>query len=270
MTEPIPPDLVAQVAHALQRIRAERPLIHNITNYVVMNYTANVLLALGASPIMAHAPEEVEELASAAGSLVVNIGTLSRPWIESMFRAGRAAKSAHVPVVLDPVGAGATGLRTETARRFFSEIQPLVVRANASETLALCREGAGKGVDATHAVDEAMRWAQDLAARCGTVFAVTGKEDCVTDGHRQIRILNGHPLMSRVTGTGCAATVIVAAFCAVESDPLIAAASGLTVFGIAGEMAAEGDPGPGTFAVRLLDALQRIDEGIIASRARIC
>jgi len=269
MTEPNPSDVVAQVTVALQRIRADRPLVHNITNYVVMNYTANALLALGASPIMAHAPEEVEELASAAGSLVVNIGTLSRPWIESMFRAGRAAKSARVPVVLDPVGAGATELRTETARRFFSEVEPTIVRANASETLALCRETGGKGVDSTHTVDEAMRSAQDLAARTGTVFAVTGKEDYVTDGHRHILIRNGHPLMGRVTGTGCTATVIVAAFCAVEPDPLIAAAGGLTIFGIAGEMAAAGDPGPGTFAVRLLDALHRIDAGIIASRARI-
>jgi len=260
------PVLAETIAADLEKIRQERPLVHNITNYVVMNYTANALLALGASPIMAHAPEEVAELAAAAGALVINIGTLSGPWIDSMFRAGRAAAEARVPVVLDPVGAGATALRTTTARRLLAEVRPQIVRANASETLALADRGGGKGVDATHTVEEARRVAVELARRTGTVFAVTGREDFVTDGEREVRILNGHPLMGRVTGTGCTATAVVAAFAAVQPDGFAAAAGGLAVFGIAGELAAAGQPRPGTYGIRLLDALDEVGPDTVAAR----
>lgn len=263
--------LVETAVAALGEIRARRPLVHNITNYVVMNSTANTLLCLGASPVMAHAIEEVEELASMAGALVINIGTLSGPWIEAMVCAGRAAKSAGVPVVLDPVGAGATRLRTETSVRLLREAAPAIVRGNASEILALgAAGGGGRGVDAAHTVEQARAAAVALARASGAVIAVTGAEDFVTDGRTEVRVANGHPLMARITGTGCAASAVAGAFCAVQRDPLAAAAAALIVFGIAGEMAADGDPRPGTYQVRLLDALDAVDARGVREGARVC
>ncbi len=257
-------------AGALDRVRTVRPLVHNITNYVVMNSTANALLSLGASPVMAHAVEEVEELASIAGALVINIGTLSGPWIEAMVRAGRAAKAAGVPVVFDPVGAGATRLRTETSVRILREVAPSVIRGNASEILALgAAGGGGKGVDASHTVDQARATAAELARTWGAVVAVTGAEDFVTDGRTGVRVANGHPLMARITGTGCAATAVTGAFCAVEPDRLAAAVAALIVFGIAGEMASAGAPRPGTFQVKLLDALDEISAVTVRSQSRV-
>lgn len=256
-------------ARALARIRGSRPLVHNITNYVVMNTTANTLLALGASPIMAHAREEVEELVALAGALVLNIGTLSPPWIEAMERAGETAVARGVPVVLDPVGAGASRLRTQTALRLIERARPRVVRGNASEILALGGGAGGKGVDAAHAVDEARAAASELARRTGAVVAVTGAEDYVTDGRQAVRVANGDPWMGRITGSGCAATAVTGAFLAVEPAALLAATGALVAFGIAGEMAAEGCPGPGSFQVRLLDALAALDEGAIRRRARV-
>ncbi len=261
---------VETTARRLDDIRVRRPLVHNITNYVVMNSTANALLALGASPVMAHAVEEVEEMAALAGALVINIGTLSAPWIEAMFRAGRAARARKAPIVLDPVGAGATRLRTDTAWRLLDELRPAVVRGNASEILVLCGAGGGaRGVDAAHTVDEARAAAADFAARLGVTVAVTGAEDYVTDGSREARISNGHPLMSRVTGTGCAATAVTGAFCAVEPDAFSAAVAALVVFGIAGELAARDRPRPGTYQVRLLDALDEITPEHVRRMARI-
>ncbi len=261
------PDAAARL---LAAVRAQRPLIHNITNYVVMNSTANALLALGASPVMAHAIEEVAELAALSGALVVNIGTLSSPWIDAMFTAARAARSHHVPVVFDPVGAGATRLRTDTSRRFIEEIRPQVIRGNASEILALGGAACGgKGVDASHTVLQARAAAIALARHLGATVAVTGAEDYVTDGRREARVANGHALMSRVTGTGCAASALTGAFCAVERDAFLAATVALVVFGLAGERAAEGDPRPGTFQVRLVDALDEIDGARICARARV-
>ncbi len=246
------------------------PLIHNITNYVVMNTTANALLALGASPVMAHALEEAEEMASIARAVVLNIGTLSPPWIEAMFRAGHAAQAKSIPIVLDPVGAGATTLRTETARRLIREVHPSVIRGNASEILALLENGAHThGVDSRHTVDQARAAAMQLASDARTVVAVTGPEDFVTDGQRRVRIRNGHPLMARITGSGCAASAIIGALSAVQADPLAATVAGLVVFGIAGEMAAAGAPRPGTFQVRLIDALDEIDESAVRRGARI-
>jgi hydroxyethylthiazole kinase len=258
------------IAQALDAVRTQRPLVHNITNYVVMNSTANALLAMGATPVMAHAMEEVEELAVVAGALVVNIGTLSGPWIAAMFAAARAARQHHVPVVFDPVGAGATRFRTETSRLFISEIKPQVIRGNASEILALSGiGGGGKGVDATHDVSQTHATAAELARYHGVTVAVTGAEDYITDGCREARVSNGHPLMARITGTGCAASALTGAFCAVERDAFLAATAALVVFGLAGERAAEGDPRPGTFQVRLLDALDEVDGDRVRRRARV-
>lgn len=258
-----------QMTTALMAVRQQHPLVHNITNYVTMNTTANALLALGASPVMAHAVEEVEEMVVGAGALVLNIGTLSTPWIEAMFRAGRVALAKGIPVVLDPVGAGATHLRTDTARKLIAEIHPTIVRGNASEILALADgDFQARGVDAQHSVGQARAAAGTLARSQGTVVAVTGPEDFVTDGHREARIRNGHALMARITGSGCAATALIGALCAVEPDPFQAATTALTLFGIAGELAAAGTPGPGTFQVRLLDALATLDATQVTHGAR--
>ena len=251
---------VDQIVTGLQAIRDRRPLIHNITNYVVMNSTANSLLALGASPVMAHAIEEVEEMAALSGAVVLNIGTLSTPWIEAMFLAGRTAHKQKIPVILDPVGAGATKLRTETARRLMAEVHPDVIRGNASEILALAEEGTHTpGVDSRHTVDQARAVAIQLAQTWHTVVAVTGPEDFITDGQRQMRVRNGHALMARITGSGCAASAIIGALCAVEPDAFVATVAGLVIFGVAGEMAAAEVPLPGTFQVALIDALDAID-----------
>ena len=263
-------DLTAKTAENLRNIRENKPLIHNITNYVVMNFTANVLLATGASPVMAHALNEVEEMASFAGALVLNIGTLTDAWVEAMLQAGRKATALGRPIVLDPVGAGATALRTAAARKILAETRVSVVRGNASEILALSRENCGgKGVDARHAVEDAVAVAGGLARELRTTLAITGPVDLVTDGRRVARIEGGHPLMPLVTGTGCAATAIIGAFLAVDPDPVSAAATGLAFFGIAGAMAGARAEGPGTFQIGLLDALYNLSPEVAAERCRI-
>ena len=260
----------AKAAENLVKIRARRPLVHNITNFVVMNYTANVLLATGASPVMAHAAGEVEEMVGLAQSLVLNIGTLTDPWVEAMLLAGKRATSLGTPIVLDPVGAGATAMRTAAAKRLLVETGITVVRGNASEILALGdQEAGGRGVDAIHGVDQAVEVAGRLAVTLGTTLAVTGPVDLVTDGRRAVRIANGHPLMPSVTGTGCSATAIIGAFLAVDPDPLSAAATALAFFGIAGEMAGENAAGPGSLMIGMLDALYRLSPEELAARCRI-
>ncbi len=254
----------------LDKIRQHHPLVHNITNYVVMNFTANVLLALGASPIMAHAPEEVEEMVGLSDALVINIGTLSSPWIASMAKAAKAAANCSKPILLDPVGAGATRFRTDTARELIAVARPSIIRGNASEILALAGESAAtKGVDSANSTDEAGSAALYLAKESGAVIAVTGAEDIVTDGIRSVKIRNGHPLMGRITGTGCSATAIMGAFCAVEPDALVAATGALAALGISGELAAESNPGPGTFQAFLLDQLNALNPATIRERIKL-
>ncbi len=263
-------ETVEKSSDILEKIKREHPLVHNITNYVVMNFTANALLAMGALPVMAHAVEEVEEMVGLANALVINIGTLSQPWIDSMVRAVRAARDRSIPIVLDPVGAGATRFRTETARRLMGEAPVAVLRGNASEIMAVAgQKGITRGVESVHGAEDARLTARDLAKTYGIVVAVTGAEDFVTDGARMARISNGHPLMGRVTGTGCAASAITGAFCGAETDAFAAAIGALVTFGIAGELAALPNIGPGSFQVGLLDALDAVDGAIIRARARV-
>ena len=175
--------LAQKASENLKALRTKKPLIHNITNYVVMNYTANALLACGASPVMAHAPEEVEEMVSFAGALVLNIGTLTNAWVDSMLIAGKKANELNIPIVLDPVGSGATKLRTESAKRLINELSVSVIRGNASEILSLAREGSRtKGVDSIHSVEEAADAALMLAKELNTTLAITGPIDLITDG----------------------------------------------------------------------------------------
>ena len=259
------------IATLLGVLRERHPLVHNITNYVVMNSTANTLLALGASPIMAHAIEEVEELVDIAGALVLNIGTLSKPWIDAMFHAGKHALIKRIPVVLDPVGAGATRFRTQTARELIQHVRPAILRGNASEILALGPEGAGgaRGVDAQHGVALARQTAVTLARTFNMTVSVTGPEDYVTDGRREARIRNGHPLMARVTGTGCAVTAVTGAFAAVEPDAFRAAVASLVMYGMAGEWAAQRAQYPGSYAVALLDGLSALMPDDVRKGAKV-
>lgn len=253
----------------LDRLRAAGPLVHNVTNYVAMDVTANALLAVGASPLMAHALEEIDEIVGIAGAVAINIGTLEPAWVEAMHRAAARATAQTKPWVLDPVGAGATRYRTETSRDL-ARRRPTAVRGNASEILALA--GATvvtKGVDSVHASADARESALHLARELHCVVAVTGAVDYVTDGTRTLAVANGHPLMTRITALGCAATSLVAACLAVSQSPLVATAHALAILGVCGELAAERAAGPATLRLHLIDMLHRLDGATLDARARI-
>ena len=256
---------------ALRDMRERKPLIHQITNYVVMNETANATLALGALPVMAHAVEEVEEMVGLAGVLVLNIGTLSTPWVESMLRAGKAASARGIPVVLDPVGAGATRLRTDTALRLLDVVDVTVLRGNAGEVASLVGvEAEVRGVESIGSASSPAELAAQAARRFQCVASVTGPVDHVSDGHASIAVANGHELLAAVSGTGCMSSAVTGCFLAGKpDDPLAAAAEALVAFGVAGEDAAEGARGPGSFHVSLYDALAALDPESLDRRARV-
>jgi hydroxyethylthiazole kinase len=262
--------LAVPTGELLARIRAQHPLVHQITNFVVMNETANATLAIGGLPVMAHAPEEVAEMAAVAGALVLNIGTLTTEWVDSMIAAGRAAGEAGVPVVLDPVGAGATRLRTESARRILDEVRVTIVRGNAAEVATLAGRAAEiRGVESI-AGGEGGELAVAAARALGCTVAVTGPVDAVSDGTDLVRIANGDPLLARVTGTGCISSAITGCFVAVDRDhPLRAAAAALVALGVAGEDAAARSSGPGSFHVALYDCLDALSSDTIDARARL-
>jgi hydroxyethylthiazole kinase len=254
----------------LARLRDQRPLVHQITNYVVMNETANATLALGALPVMAHALEEVEEMVGLASALVINIGTLSPPWVESMRAAGKAANARGIPVALDPVGAGATRYRTETAKRLLDEVDVAVLRGNAGEIATLVGVDAEvRGVESIAAGTDRVELARSAARAFGVVASVTGPVDHVSDGERTLSVANGHALLAAVTGTGCMATAITGCFLAANPSALAAAAEALAAFGLAAEDAAEVAMGPGTFHAALYDALFGLTPDSLDERARI-
>ena len=255
----------------LRELREGKPLVHQITNYVVMNETANATLALGALPVMAQAREEVEEMVGLASALVLNIGTLSEHWIEAMLLAGRAASERGIPVVLDPVGAGATSYRTETARRILDEVRVAVLRGNAGEVATLVGADAEvRGVESIAAGLEPAELAREAAHQLGLVASVTGPVDHVSDGSRTLAVANGNPLLASVTGTGCISSALTGCFLAAKPhEPLEAAAEALAALGVAAEDAAAGAEGPGTFHARLYDALAALDPDTLDGRAKI-
>jgi hydroxyethylthiazole kinase len=254
----------------LAELREQRPLIHQITNYVVMNETANATLALGALPVMAHALEEVEEMVAHARALVLNIGTLSPPWVDAMLVAGKAANARGVPVVLDPVGAGATSYRTETAKRLLDELDVTVLRGNAGEVATLVGVKAEvRGVESIAAGSDPAELAREAARSLELVASVTGPVDHVSDGVRTLAVANGHELLAAVTGTGCMSSAITGCFLAANPNALEAAAEALAAFGLAGEDAAAVARGPGTFHASLYDALYALTPGSLDERARI-
>jgi hydroxyethylthiazole kinase len=236
-----------------------------------MNETANATLALGALPVMAHAREEVEEMVALAGALVLNIGTLSPHWVDAMLAAGKAANARGTPVVLDPVGAGATSYRTETARRILDEVDVTVLRGNAGEVATLVgAEAEVRGVESIGVGGEPAELARAAAAARGVVASVTGPVDHVSDGETVLAVANGHELLAVVTGTGCMSSALTGCFLAAKpDDPLAAAAEALAAFGVAAEDAARDARGPGSFHVNLYDALAALDPGTLDERARI-
>ena len=255
---------------SLRRLRERRPLVHQITNYVVMNETANATLAVGALPVMAHAREEVEEMVALAGALVLNIGTLSPHWVEPMLLAGRAANERGVPVVLDPVGAGATRYRTETARAILDRVDVAVLRGNAGEVATLVGMDAEvRGVESIGTGGDPGELARAAARKLGVVASVTGAVDHVSDGNRVVAIANGHPLLARVTGTGCMSSAVTGCFLAVAGSHFDAAVEALVAFGVAGEDAAVDAKGPGSFHVALYDALAALDPETLDARAKV-
>lgn len=255
----------------LGELRERKPLVHQITNYVVMNETANATLALGALPVMAHTREEVEEMVALAGALVLNIGTLSPHWVDAMLLAGKAANEHGIPVVLDPVGAGATRYRTESARRLLGEVKVAVLRGNQGEVATLVGVQAEvRGVESFGGGGEPAELARTAARNLGLVAAVTGPVDHVSDGDHVLAVANGHELLAAVTGTGCMSSAITGCFLAVARDrPLEAAAAALAAFGVAGEDAARDAKGPGSFHVGLYDALAALEAETLDARARI-
>ncbi|WP_261129773.1 hydroxyethylthiazole kinase [Bacillus sp. Marseille-Q3570] len=249
------------IAYTVDKVRKEKPLVHNITNVVVTNFTANGLLALGASPIMAYAKEEVADMAKVAGALVLNIGTLDETVVESMIIAGKAANEQGVPVLLDPVGAGATAYRTDSARKLLKEVRVSVLRGNAAEVAnVIGEEWEIKGVDAGEKNRDSIELAQSAAQQLGLVAVVTGVDDVVSDGMETYMVRNGHALLTSVTGTGCLLSSVIGAFSAVEKELVMASVAAVASYGVAAEMAAErvGKEGPGSFQVEFLNTLSQV------------
>lgn len=254
----------------IQAIKIKSPLIHNITNYVVMEKTANALLSIGASPVMAHACEEVAEMTSLADSLVINIGTLSLHWVEAMGIALKTANTLGIPAILDPVGAGATAYRTETVRMLLKHETVALIRGNASEIAALQGEGGStKGVDSLLKASDHIDQAMAIAKRHRCIVWMSGESDVITDGQACTFVDNGDPLMSKVTGMGCTATAIAGAFLAVNKNSLLATAHAAVLMGIAGEHAATRSKGPGSFNAAFFDSLYNITLKEIEERIRV-
>lgn len=243
----------------LQAIREQSPLIHNITNYVVMEPTANALLAIGASPVMTHAEEEIEAMTKISKAVVLNMGTLDPSWEKRAQLALQVAHDHHIPVIFDPVGGGATPYRTQIAQSLVSRGSLQVIRGNASEIACLCEEeGLTKGVDSTLESSEGLQYAPKLAHKIDGVVVSSGRVDVITDGRRTVLIHNGHPMMSKVTGMGCIASTIVAAFMAINSNAVFAAAHAMALMGIAGELAEQQANGPGSFRSAFTDSLHNL------------
>ncbi|REE89062.1 hydroxyethylthiazole kinase [Paenibacillus taihuensis] len=255
-----------EVVQIWSKMKQVNPLVHNITNVVVTNFTANGLLALGASPIMAYAKEEAADVARISGALVLNIGTLNSTEIEAMKLAGASANASGVPVVFDPVGAGATAFRTDTARDLMNTLRVDIIRGNAAEIANVVgREWSIKGVDAGEGNGDVLELAKLAAEQLNCVVVITGKEDVIADRSGACVVRNGDAILTRVTGTGCLLTSVIGAFAAVEPDFVKAATAALVVYGVAAEIAAAktAEQGPGSFQIEFLNQLARVTEADI-------
>ena len=259
--------LVEQIIQALNAVREQKPLVVNITNYVVMNNTANALLAVGASPIMAHSKQEMAEMMSFAGALVINIGTLDSHWTPRMRYAVEQANRNGKIVVLDPVGCGASHLRTETSRQIAQLADKLIIRGNASEIIALAGEQAQtKGVDAQDSSEAALGAARFLVNEYSANVVISGETDYIVTQNRTVSLSNGDQMMPYVTGMGCSLTALTGAFAAIGDETGLVATA---VLGVAGEIAAERTQGPGSLQVALLDTLYQLDETTLRQRLKL-
>ncbi|HOG62293.1 MAG TPA: hydroxyethylthiazole kinase [Sedimentibacter sp.] len=266
----------------IKNVKNNTPLVHNITNYVTVNDCANILLACGGSPIMADDIEEVEEIVSISSSLVINIGTLNSRTIESMIKAGKKANEQNIPVILDPVGVGASRLRTDTANKLLNEVKFAVVRGNISEIKALGNTNAkgAKGVDADLAdsineenLDEVVEYIKSLSEKLSSVIAVTGAIDIVSDSKKTYIIRNGHPMMGKISGTGCMLSSIIGAYCGANKDNIVdATAAAVCIIGLSGELAYEkilkNDEGTSMLRSHLIDFMSKIDDKILEEGAK--
>jgi hydroxyethylthiazole kinase len=257
------------LADALTALHERPPLVQCLTNIVVAGWTANVLLAVGAAPAMVDNPHEAGEFAAIAGSVLVNLGTPYDDTAAAMHLAVAGAKLAGTPWVLDPVAAGALAWRTSLANQLLREARPTIIRGNASEILALAGGAGGRGVESVDSAEDAVAVAKDLANQQHSVIAVSGPTDHITDGARMVRLSNGHPWLTRVTGVGCALGALMAAFAAVVPDAVVAAAAATGTLTVAADSAAKQGRGPGSFAVALLDELALIEPADLAERVRI-
>ncbi|MFD0049808.1 hydroxyethylthiazole kinase [Actinomycetes bacterium NPDC127524] len=258
--------------NTIEKIRMDNPLIHNITNAVVTNFTANGLLAMGASPVMAHAHEEVADMAKISSAVVLNMGTLDERAVQSMIIAGKSANEHGVPVVFDPVGAGATPYRTESARKILQEVQVSILRGNAAEASHLIgEEWIIKGVDAGEGRKDVTNLARKTARKFGCISVITGIEDVITDGTTVYKCGNGHPILTKVTGTGCLLSSVTAAFAASSVNLLKAAAEACAFYGVAAELAAgkTQENGPGSFQIEFLNQLSKVSIKELEERQKI-
>ncbi|MDR2285678.1 MAG: hydroxyethylthiazole kinase [Sphingobacterium sp.] len=262
--------MVHSVIKQLEELKKVNPLVHNITNLVVMNNTANALLALGASPVMAHSPAEIKEVLAISQALVINIGTLSESWIQSMYHAASHARQLGCPWVLDPVGAGISVLRNETLKQLL-DLQPTVIRGNASEIMALAdfNQGTAKGVDSTAQSSSAIEAAVQLQLTYGSIICISGEVDYIVSPSEIVEIYNGSPMMTKVTGLGCTSSALIGAFLGLRSNVLEEAIAGVATLSLAGELAANGAVGPGSLQMRLLDILYTLDASTLQQELRI-
>lgn len=265
--------VMGKISGILQDVRHKKPLVHHITNYVTVTDCANITLALGGSPVMADDIGEVEEMVSFASALVLNIGTLNARTIESMLAAGRAAAKRGIPIVLDPVGVGATKLRTETAAQLISEVKPCIIRGNMSEIKLLAGMNVTiKGVDSVADEDNSRIIAEDLARKLSCIIAITGKQDVISNGVQTCFVDNGHEMLAKVTGTGCMTTSLVGTCCGAAQDWFSSTVAGIMMMGIAGEIAQQSlkaEDGIGTFKTRLFDNIYNLTPQTLLDRGRI-
>lgn len=272
-------DIKTYIGNLLENVRERAPLVHHITNYVTVNDCANITLSIGASPVMADDINEVEAMTSIASSLVINIGTLNSRTVECMIKAGKKANEVGIPVILDPVGTGATPYRTKVAKTIMDNIELAVIRGNLSEIKTLYGINTKtKGVDSLYdtsikdELEKGKLLAKDFSKRVGSIIAITGAVDIVTDGKMIYTVENGHKIMSKITGTGCMCSSLIGAYLGTNEDNLLAALSGVVSMGISGELAYESlkeGEGTGTFKVKLMDNIYNLSKEVIEKRGKI-
>lgn len=270
-----------ELSNLLYGVREKRPLVHHITNYVTVNDCANIVLAIGASPVMADEIHEVEDMVSIANALVLNLGTLNERTVKSMLVAGKKANELGIPVIFDPVGVGATTYRTEIASKIIDEVEISVISGNISEIKTIAGlGGTTKGVDASledmaglENVEKVGKMARDLSSKLNCTIAITGAVDVITDGDKGFYVCNGHEMLSTITGTGCMCTSLIGSFCGVTDDYLNATTAGIMSMGIAGERAygslRQGNIGSGSFRAKLLDMVFMLTGGDLAKEGKV-